>query len=89
MKTIKIVIILGASILLSCAFILLPRPNTINFESKSLAKKDICTDLIDSLNEIIVDQKEQIHYLRDELQFKESEISYWGHKYDSIKQKSK
>jgi hypothetical protein len=87
MRTIKIVIILGASILLSCAFIFLPKPNTINFESKSLVKKDICTDLIDSLNEIIVDQKEQIHYLRDELQFKESEISYWGHKYDSIKQK--
>ena len=87
MRTIKIVIILGASVLLSCAFIFLPKPNTINFESKSLVKKDICTDLIDSLNEIIVDQKEQIHFLRDELQFKESEISYWGHKYDSIKQK--
>jgi len=87
MRTIKIVIILGASVLLSCAFIFLPKPNTINFESKSLIKKDICTDLIDSLNEIIVDQKEQIHFLRDELQFKESEISYWGHKYDSIKQK--
>jgi site-specific DNA-adenine methylase len=87
MRTIKIVIILGASVLLSCAFIFLPKPNTINFESKSLVKKDICTDLIDSLNEIIVDQKEQIHFLRDELQFRESEISYWGHKYDSIKQK--
>jgi len=89
MRPLKIATILGASILLSCAFMFLPKPNTINFESKSLAKKDICTDLIDSLNEIIVDQKEQIHYLRDELQFKESEISYWGHKYDSIKQKSK
>ena len=89
MRPLKIATILGASILLSCAFMFLPKPNTINFESKSLAKKDICTDLIDSLNEIIVDQKEQIHYLRDELQFKESEISYWGHKYDSIKQKCK
>ena len=89
MRTIKIVTILGASILLSCAFMFLPKPKTINFEIKSLTKKDICTDLIDSLNEIIVDQKEQIHYLRDELQFKESEISYWGHKYDSIKQKHK
>jgi hypothetical protein len=67
----------------------LPKPKTLNFESKSLAKKDICTDLIDSLNEIIVDQKAQIHFLRDELQFKESEISYWGHKYDSIKQTRK
>ena len=89
MRPLKIAIIFGASILLSCAFMFLPKPNTINFESKSLIKKDICTDLIDSLNEIIVDQKEQIHFLRDELQFKESEISYWGHKYDSIKQNLK
>ena len=89
MRPIKIATILGASILLSCAFMFLPKPKTLNFESKSLAKKDICTDLIDSLNEIIVDQKEQIHLLRDELQFKESEISYWGHKYDSIKQTRK
>jgi hypothetical protein len=89
MRPLKIATILGASILLSCAFMFLPKPKTLNFESKSLTKKDICTDLIDSLNEIIVDQKEQIHFLRDELQFKESEISYWGHKYDSIKQTRK
>ena len=89
MRPLKIATILGASILLSCAFMFLPKPKTLNFESKSLAKKDICTDLINSLNEIIVDQKEQIHFLRDELQFKESEISYWGHKYDSIKQTRK
>jgi len=89
MRPLKIATILGASILLSCAFMFLPKPKTLNFESKSLAKKDICTDLIDSLYEIIVDQKAQIHFLRDELQFKESEISYWGHKYDSIKQTRK
>jgi len=89
MRPLKIATILGASILLSCAFMFLPKPKTLNFDSKSLVKKDICTDLIDSLNEIIVDQKAQIHFLRDELQFKESEISYWGHKYDSIKQTRK
>ena len=89
MRPLKIATRLGASMLLSCAFMFLPKPKTLNFESKSLAKKDICTDLIDSLNEIIVDQKAQIHFLRDELQFKESEISYWGHKYDSIKQTRK
>ena len=89
MRPIKIAILLGASILLSCAFMFLPKPKTINFESKSLTKKDVCVDLIDSLKEIIVDQKDQIHFLRDELQFKESEISYWGRKYDSIKQKRK
>jgi len=85
MRPLKIAIIFGASILLSCAFMFLPKPNTINFENGSLTKRDICTDQIDSLTEIIVDQRDQIHFLRDELQFKESEISYWGHKYDSIK----
>ena len=66
-----------------------PLAKTTAFELTTFTKKDVCTDLIDSLNEIIVDQKAQIHFLRDELQFKESEISYWGHKYDSIKQKHK
>ena len=89
MTLIKQTILFCGAIILSSSFVWLPKPNAINFESKSLTKKDICTDLIDSLNEIIVDQKEQIHFLRDELQFKESEISYWGHMYDSIKQKHK
>ena len=39
---------------------------------------------VDSLNKEIYELYEQIDVMRDELQFKESEISYWGHKYDSI-----
>jgi hypothetical protein len=27
--------------------------------------------------------KSQLNWLRDDLRFKESEVSYWGHKYDS------
>jgi len=80
------ILFFGAIVFINC---ILLKVDTINANRSNEKKKDICTDLIDSLNEIIVDQKEQIHYLRDELQFKESEISYWGHKYDSIKQKHK
>lgn len=39
---------------------------------------------IDSLKLEIVDLNEQIDFMKDELQFRESEISYWGHKYDSV-----
>ena len=85
MTTTKQIIILGAAIVLSSSFMWIPRFQPVNVNIPNTTKKDVCGDLIDSLTEIIVDQKDQIHFLRDELQYKESEISYWGHKYDSIK----
>ena len=39
---------------------------------------------IDSLNIEITQLYEEIDSMRDELQYREGEISYWGHKYDSI-----
>jgi len=80
------ILFFGAIVFINC---ILLKIDTINTNRSNENKKDICTDLVDSLNEIIVDQKDQIHFLKDELQFKESEISYWGHKYDSIKTKNK
>ena len=85
MTTTKKIIILGAAIVLSSSFMWIPRFQPVNINTLNTTKKDVCVDLIDSLTEIIIDQKDQIHFLRDELQYKESEISYWGHKYDSIK----
>ena len=38
---------------------------------------------IDSLNNEIVTSEETINILREEIQFREGEISYWGHKLDS------
>lgn len=32
---------------------------------------------------LIEEQEVQLQIMQDELQFRESEISYWGHKYDS------
>jgi hypothetical protein len=41
---------------------------------------------IDSLQVEIKEQKEEINFLEDELQLRESEISYWGRKYDSLRE---
>lgn len=38
----------------------------------------------DSLKLVIIELQEEVNILRDELRFKESEVSYWGHKYDSL-----
>jgi len=89
MTTVKKAILFGGAIILSSSFVWLPKFNTININGSSTQNQDICTYRIDSLTEIIVDQRDQIHFLRDEIQFKESEVSYWGHKYDSIKQNLK
>ena len=89
MSAAKQAILFGSAIILSSSFVWLPKFNTININGSSTQNQDICTYRIDSLTEIIVDQRDQIHFLRDEIQFKESEVSYWGHKYDSIKQNLK
>lgn len=38
----------------------------------------------DSLKLVIIELQEEINILKDELRFKEREVSYWGHKYDSL-----
>ena len=88
MTSTKKAILFCGAVVLSGLIVCIPKFNTLNTEVPD-TKKDACVDLIDSLNNIIVDQKDQIDFLREELQFRESEISYWGQKYDSIKQKHK
>lgn len=41
----------------------------------------------DSLKLVIIELQEEVDFLKDELRFKEGEISYWGHKYDSLSTK--
>lgn len=72
----KLFLFLSLILLVGCRFI---KPS----------KKELIKNT-DSLITIIKNQQEQIHELelqidimQDELRFKESEISYWGHKYDS------
>lgn len=38
----------------------------------------------DSLKLVIIELQEEINILKDELRFKEREVGYWGHKYDSL-----
>lgn len=40
---------------------------------------------IDSLKTIILDKEDEIEILRDEIQRREIEITYWGMKYDSLR----
>jgi len=56
-----------------------PTQNEITLQKKY----DSLREVLKLERELLQDQEVQIQIMRDELQFKESEISYWGHKYDS------
>ena len=43
------------------------------------------THKVDSLENQTKEQKKFIKFMEKELEFKELEISYWGHKYDSCR----
>ena len=50
--------------------------------------KDPCEEYktrIESLNVYVKELEEQIDVMQEAIQWREAEISYWGHKYDSIK----
>ena len=72
------------------SFILLASCKCTQPTKKELTKKT------DSLISIIKEQEKQIQdlelyneNLKDELRFREGEISYWGHKLDSVTEKLK
>jgi len=56
-----------------------PTQNEITLQKKY----DSLRGVLQIQRELLEEQEIEIHNMRDELQFKESEISYWGHKYDS------
>ena len=74
MKKIKIFIFTTVLFFFGCK-----TTNQTKMDEVTMLKKTI-----DSLKLEIVDLNEQIDFMKDELQFRESEISYWGHKYDSV-----
>ena len=60
----------------------------INIKTEmSFQKEQQYKSTIDSLNFVIHEQETQIEDLFDDLQMKESEISYWGRKYESERDK--
>ena len=46
-------------------------------------KYDSLSKVLKEERYFIAEQEVQIQILKDEIQFRESEVSYWGHKYDS------
>lgn len=56
--------------------------------NKQIYEKTILdlTTKIDSLNKEIISSQETIEILKDEIQFREGEISLYGHQLDSCKQ---
>ncbi len=85
-------ILLSAIILSGCASSCVTstqKSDSVRVDSLAIYKAKI-----DSLNLEISDLYDQLDAAQDELQMREGEISYWGHKYDScmtvlLKNKSK
>ena len=77
----KLFLILGCSVILaSCASSCVTSTveSKPNFDSVSFYRHQV-----DSLKLEIVELYDQLDGAKDELQMREGEISYWGHKYDS------
>lgn len=73
-------IITSSGLLVSCASscITTTKPELNKVDSIAMYKMEV-----ESLKLEIVDLNSQLEWIRDDLRFKESEVSYWGHKYDS------
>jgi hypothetical protein len=77
----KLVILLtSSSLLVSCASSCMTssKPDTAKIDSVAVYRLEV-----ESLRLENEELKSQLNWLRDDLRFKESEVSYWGHKYDS------
>ena len=63
--------------------------STTDFQSKSSQSNnnDSIENVIKRQDSLIIDLQEQVEVLNEECQLKESEISYWGQKYDSLRMK--
>jgi hypothetical protein len=63
--------------------------STTDFQSKSNQSNnnDSLESVIKRQDSLIIDLQEQVEVLNEECQLKESEISYWGQKYDSLRMK--
>lgn len=54
-------------------------------EEPKISSVDSLTNVINQKDSIIEDLEYQVEIMSDEIQVRESEISYWGCKYDSTK----
>ena len=56
-------------------------------EEPKISSVDSLTNVINQKDSIIEDLEYQVEIMSDEIQVRESEISYWGCKYDSLRSK--
>ena len=56
-------------------------------EEPKISSVDSLNLLINQKDSIIEDLEYQVEIMSDEIQVRESEISYWGRKYDSLRTK--
>ena len=65
---------------------LLQSPIRVN--AQVYQENDSLKSELESKDSIIFDLQEQVEILQEDIQLRESEISYWGQKYDSIRSES-
>lgn len=53
-------------------------------KTTKVSELDLLKKENDSLKQAVIELQEEVNILKDELRFKEGEVSYWGHKYDSL-----
>lgn len=53
-------------------------------KTTKVSELDLLKKENDSLKQVVIELQEEVNILKDELRFKEGEVSYWGHKYDSL-----
>jgi hypothetical protein len=85
-KILKIILAILIAILILCVF------GEVSYrvnksEEPKISSVDSLRNVIDQKDSIIEDLEYQVEIMSDEIQVRESEISYWGCKYDSLRRK--
>ena len=81
-KILYVILAILVAILILCVFGEVS--NLVNkSEEPKISSVDSLENVIDQKDSIIEDLEYQVDIMSDEIQVRESEISYWGRKYDS------
>ncbi len=81
-KVLYVILAILVAILILCVFGEVS--NLVNkSEEPKISSVDSLRNVIDQKDSIIEDLEYQVEIMSDEIQVRESEISYWGRKYDS------
>ena len=85
-KILYVILTILVAILILCVFGKVS--NLVNkSEEPKISSVDSLKNVIYQKDSIIEDLEYQVEIMSDEIQVRESEISYWGCKYDSLRRK--